>query len=123
MPYAPISSANNSLQDTIDAIKARNGGGDWREVMTATLRHRSVLLHLKPKTQPIVHQHPNGEEIFVIHSGKAEFYFGGKLQLATPGSVLYAPAGQKHTFMVSGDEPLLMMCFLSVNDPDDTVED
>lgn len=124
MPYAEPSSANNSLSDAVAAIKARNGDGDWREVLTATPRHRSVLLQLTPGTHPPTHEHPGGEEVFVIHEGTAEFDFGaGDLHAVGPGSVLYASAGQQHTFTVLGSDALLMMCFLSVNEPDDTVED
>ena len=69
-----------------------------------------------------MHSHPEGEEIFVIHEGRAEFDFGdGDIRAAGPGSVLYASAGQAHAIKVLGEEPLLMMCFMSINDPDDTV--
>lgn len=123
MPYAEPSSANNSPADSIETVKARNGDGDWREVLTATSRHRSVLLQLPPGVHPRVHRHPGGEEIFVIHEGTAEFDFGdGQVRTVEPGTFLYAPAGQEHTFTVLGDKPLLMMCFLSCNEPDDTVE-
>ena len=123
MPYAEPSSANNSQADTIEAVKARNGDGDWREVLTATPLHRSVLLQLSPGTHPRVHRHPDCEEIFVIHEGTAEFDFGdGQVHTVEPGMFLYAPKEQQHTFTVLGDKPLLMMCFLSCNDPDDTIE-
>ena len=123
MPYADPSAAKNRLTDSIEAIRARNGSGDWREVLTATFRHRSVLLQCIPGTHPPVHRHPAGDEIFVVHEGQAEFDFGGgDVRLAGPGSVFYAPAGRQHTFTVIGSEPLLMMCFLSANDADDTVD-
>ena len=94
MPYAEPSSANNSPADSIETVKARNGDGDWREVLTATSRHRSVLLQLPPGVHPRVHRHPGGEEIFVIHEGTAEFDFGdGRVRTVEPGTFLYAPAG------------------------------
>jgi mannose-6-phosphate isomerase-like protein (cupin superfamily) len=123
MPYAAPADANNELVDAIEDAIARNSGrGDWREILTASTRHRSVLLHWTPGRSDALHVHPEGEEIFVIHEGRAEFDFDdGDIRTAGPGSVLYAPAGQAHAISVLGEEPLLMMCFMSINDPDDTV--
>ncbi len=122
MPYADPADANNEMADAIEDAKARNGGREWREILTATTRHRSVLLQWSPGKRAPMHSHPEGEEIFVIHEGRAEFDFGdGEVRTAGPGSVLYAPAGQAHAINVAGDEPLLMMCFFSANYPGDTV--
>ncbi len=123
MPYAEPSDANNRLQDAVGAVAARHGDDKWREILTATDRHRSVLLHWPPGSSDPMHVHPEGEEIFVIHEGQAEFNFGaGDRRTAGPGAVLYAPAGQAHAIKVVGAEPLLMMCFMSINEPDDTVD-
>jgi mannose-6-phosphate isomerase-like protein (cupin superfamily) len=122
MPYADPAEANNRLADGIEELKARHGDEDWREVLTASPRHRSVLLRWRPGRSDAMHSHPEGEEIFVIHEGRAEFDFdGGDIRTVGPGSVLYAPAGQAHAIRVLGKEPLLMMCFFSANYPDDTV--
>lgn len=70
-----------------------------------------------------MHSHPEGEEIFVIHEGRAEFDFDeGEKRAVGPGAVLYAAAGRPHAIKVLGEEPLLMMCFFSANYPSDTVE-
>jgi mannose-6-phosphate isomerase-like protein (cupin superfamily) len=123
MPYAEPSDANNRPEDAVGAVVARHGEGKWREILTATARHRSVLLHWPPGSSDPMHVHPEGEEIFVIHEGRAEFDFGdGDRRSVGPGSVLYASAGQAHAIKVAGNEPLLMMCFMSINEPDDTVD-
>ncbi|HJN39733.1 MAG TPA: cupin domain-containing protein [Chloroflexota bacterium] len=123
MPYADPASANNRLEDAVGAATARHGDGKWREILTATVRHRSVLLHWPPGSSDPMHVHPEGEEIFVIHEGRAEFDFGeGDRRTVGPGSVLYAPTGQAHAIKVVGDEALLMMCFMSINEPDDTTD-
>ena len=52
-----------------------------------------------------------------------EAAFGdGDRRTVGPGSVLYAPTGQAHAIKVVGDEALLMMCFMSINEPDDTMD-
>lgn len=40
---------------------------------------------------------------------------------AEPGSILFAPRGCRHGVHVVGGEPLLMMCFLAPNIPDDEI--
>ena len=124
MPYADPATANNLLADSIESIKARNGNGEWREVLTATKRHRSVLLHWLPGNAQPSHMHPHSEEIFVVHDGQVEIDFGsGRVERAGPGGILYAGAQTPHAVRVAGDRPLLMMCFLSRNEPDsDTID-
>ena len=124
MPYAHPDSANNRLADAIQDAKARNNNSsEWREVLTATTKHRSVLIHWMPGRSDAMHTHPNAEEIFVIHEGQAEFDFDdGRTRVANPGSILYAAAGQPHAISVLGKAPLLMRCFMSANHPTDTGE-
>ena len=74
----------------------------------------------EPRRTPTIH--PDCEEVFVVHEGCAEFTFDDEPPVeAGPGSVLYAPRGSPHALRVVGDEPLLMMCFLAPNLPDDEV--
>ena len=124
MPYAHPDSANNKLTDAIQDAKTRNNNSsEWREVLTATAQHRSVLIHWMPGRNDSMHTHPNAEEIFVVHEGQAEFDFDdGSKRIANPGTILYAAAGQPHAIRVLGEAPLLMMCFMSANHPSDTVE-
>ena len=122
MPYVNPAEANNWDADAIAAIKARNGSGRWRERIVASPQQRVVLLHWPPGTDQPAHYHPGAEEIFVIHSGRAEFLFDDdQVVQAAPGAVLYASPRRRHALRVIGDEPLLMMCFLAPNLPDDEV--
>lgn len=122
MPFVDPATANNLTHDAIAAIKQRNGSGTWRERISATTEHRSVLLHWAPGTAQAAHYHPDCEEVFVVHEGRVEFTFDDEQPvLAQPGAVLYAPRGSRHSLRVVGNEPLLMMCFLAPNLPDDEV--
>ena len=125
MPYVVPSEANNSRCDSIQAIMERNGPGLWREQVTASPEHRVLLLSWPPGYDNSTHYHPDAIEVFVIHNGRAEFEFAdGQLVDAKPGSILYTSPGfeQRHAIRVVGDEPLVMLCFLSPNAPDDTVD-
>jgi mannose-6-phosphate isomerase-like protein (cupin superfamily) len=122
MPYVEPADANNQEADAIEAIKARNGSGNWRERIVASSRQRVVLLQWLPGTVHAPHHHPDAEEIFVVHAGRAEFTFDDdQIVPAEPGAVLYAEVGRRHGLRVVGDEPLLMMCFMAPNAADDQV--
>ena len=122
MPYVDPKDANNRLVDSVQAIKQRNGDGLWRERVTASPQERVLLHSWPPGHSNPPHYHPEVEEIFVIHEGRAEFDFGeGRVELAEPGAVLYTPVRQPHAIRVVGDERLLMMTFLAPNVPDDEV--
>ena len=75
MPFVDPATANNLSSDAIASIKHRNGSGTWRERISATNEHRTVLLHWPPGTAQAAHYHPACEEVFVIHEGCAEFTF------------------------------------------------
>ena len=122
MPFVDPATANNLSSDAIASIKLRNGSGTWRERISATNEHRTVLLHWPPGTAQAAHYHPACEEVFVIHEGCAEFTFNDDEPVqAHPGAVLYAPRRSRHSVRVVGDEPLLMMCFLAPNLSDDEI--
>ena len=109
--------------DSFESIRQRNGDGPWRERVTASPQQRCLLLSWPPGYSNPPHYHPDVEEIFVIQEGRAEFDFGdGRVEAVGPGAVLYAAAGQRHAIRTLGDEPLLMLCFLAPNIPDDQVE-
>ena len=123
MPYVDPKDANNRLTDSLVEIKRRNGDGLWRELISASPRGRTVLHCWPPGTAQSAHYHPDTEEIFVIPEGFAEFDFGdGQIMKGEPGAIFYAPVGQRHSLSAVGDGPLIMMCFLAPNIPDDEVD-
>ena len=123
MPFVDPSEANNQFADSFSSIKTRNGAGLWRERMSATHQHRTVLLHWPAGMHQDAHYHPDCEEVFVVFEGSAEFTFDQEETVrAVPGSVLYAPRHCRHAIRVVGDAPLLMMCFLAPNIPDDEIQ-
>ena len=73
MPFVDPATANNLTSDAIASIKHRNGStlrsGTWRERISATEQHRTVLLHWPPGTAQAAHYHPDCEEVFVIARG------------------------------------------------------
>ena len=51
---------------------------------------------------PPAHLHHNEDEIFVVLEGELTFYTEDSSQVTGPGSVVYAPRGQPHTFCNTG---------------------
>jgi mannose-6-phosphate isomerase-like protein (cupin superfamily) len=58
-----------------------------------------------PGGGPVLHRHPY-EETFVLQSGTVRFTVDGEELDARGGQVVVVPAGAKHRFVVTGDEPL-----------------
>jgi len=58
-----------------------------------------------PGGGPVLHRHPY-EEVFVLDRGTVRFTVDGEELDARGGQVVVVPAGAKHRFVVTGDEPL-----------------
>ncbi len=66
-----------------------------------------VLLEtiVQPGSGVVPHIHSREDESFYIQEGTFEFYLDGQKSLATPGTFLYSPKGQLHSFINIGSEP------------------
>jgi len=122
MPYVPPEEANNKLIDTLHEIRARKGSPPWREKVLATPRFR-MLVHCWPAGfgHP-GHYHPRADEIWYVIEGELTVSFdGGEKIVAEPGSILFAQKGTIHDMKSSGKVPLVMLVFVTPNEPDDEV--
>ncbi len=122
MPYVAPEDANNKLIDTMDEIKSRKGSPPWRERVLATARFR-ILIHCWPQGfgHP-KHYHPRADEIWYIYEGQLKVTFNeGPTLIASQGSILFAEKGIAHDMVSVGKEPLVMLVFVTPNEPDDEV--
>src|SRR5688572_3444970 len=118
MAYVEPSTAANRSVDTLEEIRQRNGPGNWRVPVAASARNRVLLYQWMPGTTSDAHIHPDADEMFVIHEGQARFELGdGQIVDAAAGSIVYVPAGQRHSTGATGERPLLMMIVVSPNVP------
>ena len=65
------------------------------------------LVRVPPGSGPRLHRHPYSE-IFVIHTGQADFQVGDSRLTAHAGDILIAPAGAAHSFTRTGEDQLRM---------------
>jgi mannose-6-phosphate isomerase-like protein (cupin superfamily) len=77
------------------------GGPDGARVFTGA-DHGDVPISLfmidgRPGSGPTLHRHPY-PELFVVHTGRAEFQVDGERVQAAAGDLLVAPAGSAHRF-------------------------
>jgi mannose-6-phosphate isomerase-like protein (cupin superfamily) len=87
---------------------------DIRRTKVAVLfegdRHGGVPLSFyettwPPDDGPKLHSHPYAE-VFLVHSGRAEFTSGGETVVVEGGNVVIVPAETPHLFRNAGDAPL-----------------
>ena len=124
MAYVEPSTAANRSVDTVAEIRSRNGPGSWRVPVAASPRNRVLLYQWQPGTSSDAHIHPEADEMFVVHEGQARFELGdGQIVDAQSGSIVYVPAGQRHSLRATGESALVMMIVVSPNVPNDAVAD
>jgi len=122
LPYVPPEEANNKLIETVKEIKARKGSPPWREKVLATSRFRMLIHCWPPGFGHPKHYHPRADEIWYVIEGQLKVSFdGGKQIVANPGSILFAKKGTVHDMESSGEVPLIMLVFVTPNEPDDEI--
>lgn len=62
-----------------------------------------------PGGGPPPHYHTQEDENFYVIEGSAEFFRDGTWTAATPGTVVFMPKGEVHSFRNSGATPLKML--------------
>jgi oxalate decarboxylase/phosphoglucose isomerase-like protein (cupin superfamily) len=120
MAYVEPSTAANRSVDTLKDIRERNGPGSWRVPVAASARARVLLYQWLPGTASEGHIHPDADELFVVHEGRASFELdAGETVEASNGTVVYVAAGHWHAVRAIGEQPLVMMIVVSPNRPND----
>ena len=100
---------------SIEELTQRLGTGAWRQVVSENADYRVVVHQRPPGADFPVHEHA-AAEVFIVHSGTAEFDFGNDdRRAAGPGTVLATAPYQPHAIRVIGDEALLLVCFGAPN--------
>jgi quercetin dioxygenase-like cupin family protein len=67
-----------------------------------------IIVDTPPGQGPGLHRHPY-EEVFVVHSGEADFTVGDEVVRAGPGQVVIVHAGTPHGFKSVGPENARMV--------------
>lgn len=65
----------------------------------------------EPQMGPPPHIHSREDEAFYIQEGEVEFYLDGRTVVATPGTFLHSPRGQRHNYKVISLQPAKMLCW------------
>jgi quercetin dioxygenase-like cupin family protein len=66
-----------------------------------------------PQKGPPPHIHHREDEAFYIQEGEVEFYLDERTVVATPGTFLHSPKGQRHSYKVIGSQPAKMLCWVT----------
>ena len=65
----------------------------------------------EPQKGPPPHIHSREDEAFYIQEGEVEFQLDDRTVVATPGTFLYSPKGQRHSYKVISSQPAKMLCW------------
>ncbi|GAB4370876.1 MAG: hypothetical protein Kow00121_11950 [Elainellaceae cyanobacterium] len=66
-----------------------------------------------PQTGSPLHVHSREDESFLVQSGEIQFQIDGETLVATPGTFIYSPRGQRHLFANLTDQPATVLCWLT----------
>lgn len=85
-----------------------HGGYTVRFVLTAADTgglYGMVELSAPPGGGPPLHTHTHEDELFIVMQGEYEFQLQDRTVRATPGTIIFAPRPQPHSFRVVGNKP------------------
>ncbi len=66
-----------------------------------------------PQTGSPLHVHSREDESFLVQSGEIQFQIDGQTLVATPGTFIYSPKGQRHLFANLNDQPATVLCWIT----------
>jgi quercetin dioxygenase-like cupin family protein len=66
-----------------------------------------------PEVIPPPHIHRHQDEAYYMLEGEVEFYLDSQTSLATPGTFVYSPKGQKHSFKNTGKTIARMLYWIT----------
>lgn len=60
-----------------------------------------------------LHRHSREDESFLVQSGEVQFQLDGQTLVATPGTFIYSPRGQRHLFTNLSSQPARVLCWVT----------
>ena len=72
-----------------------------------------VEIACEPEVGTPPHIHGREDEAFYILEGEVQFRLDDQITLATPGTFLHSPKGQKHSFKNTGTTRSRMLCWVT----------
>ena len=66
-----------------------------------------------PQTGSPLHIHSREDESFWVQSGEIQFQIDHQTLVATPGTFIYSPKGQIHSFANVSDRPATVLCWIT----------
>lgn len=66
-----------------------------------------------PQTGSPLHIHSHEDESFWVQSGEIQFQIDGETIIATPGTFIYSPRGQRHLFANLSDHSATVLCWIT----------
>ena len=93
----------------IDIVQlARSNDAFRREI--ATGQHSQIVAMTIPPGEEIGEEvHPGNDQLLVFVDGQAEAVLDGRTSTVTPNDLVLVPAGTRHNFINTGNEPLRLV--------------
>lgn len=66
-----------------------------------------------PQTGSPLHIHSREDESFLVQSGELQFQIEEQTLVATPGTFIYSPKGQRHRFANISNQPATVLCWIT----------
>lgn len=66
-----------------------------------------------PQTGSPLHVHSREDESFLVQSGEIQFQIEEQTLVATSGTFIYSPKGQRHRFANISDRPATVLCWIT----------
>ena len=89
-------------------------GAPVRSVVTETPDAAVIVWHVGPGQEIAPHIHPEGQDTWIVRSGRAEYRpGGGKTEEIGKGDVVVAERGEVHGAVNSGSEPFIFVSVVS----------
>jgi quercetin dioxygenase-like cupin family protein len=66
-----------------------------------------------PQTSSPLHVHSREDESFLVQSGEIQFQINGQTLIATSGTFIYSPKGQRHLFANNSSQSASVLCWVT----------
>jgi mannose-6-phosphate isomerase-like protein (cupin superfamily) len=107
----------------IDNIKQQALDNNYFRRVLATGEHTQiVIMHIPPGGEIGEETHPENDQVLYLVAGKGSVFLNGEQSAYNEGDVVLVPAGTKHNFVASSDQPLkIITTYAPPHHPDGTV--
>lgn len=68
---------------------------------------------VRPQNGPPPHRHTHENESFFVRDGEVEFHLDDETIVATAGTFIHSPKGQRHSFINRGSTPARMLVWVT----------